>query len=342
MSKQHDYYKNGDSGAPDAITDGHGDVVLALCRVCGQAEAELEETCPGPKAKADKQRAARKVHPKITMGCVAAILGVSKSMTRKQVIRQMVREYHNAESEYVANIAAEYNDKMRQAAEVAFENQFKRNIIKVDIAKPLSKIMSSHPSMARSDQFEGMGLVFIRTPFGQRDIADKRDFKSLDDQPHMYAQMQIEMHLAGAKWGVFFQWAVCAQTAKVVHLDPEFVDRCMQQLGEFYEGVYKPETKNKDHLAPLLKEIDNERVRQMIQEYDDQAVIETNAKARKAEILEELKKAAKNDSAMLSGRKLLRIPTEGSISYSKAVKELLPDADLSKYRGAPSEKWTFE
>lgn len=291
--------------------------------------------------KAAAQRAARKKHPLITMGCVAAILGVSKSMTRAQVIRQMVREYHNAPSEYVENVAADYNNRMRETATTAFENQFRRNVIKVDIAKPLSKIMSSHPSMMRSDKFDGMGLVFIRTPFGQRDIADKSEFKSLDDQPHMYAQMQVEMYLAGAKWGVFFQWSVLAQTAKVVELDEPFVERCLEQLEAFYK-VYKEETKNKDHLSPLLKSIDNDKVRKMVAEYDDQCVIETNAKTRKAEILAELKKAAKDESAMIAGRKLLRIPTEGSISYARAVKDLLPDADLSKYRGAPSEKWTFD
>ena len=297
---------------------------------------------PEATEKAQAQRQARKVHPKITMGCVAAVLGVSKSMTRAQVLRQLVREYHNAPSEYVENIAAEYNERMRETAQTAFENQFRRNIIRVDVAKPLSKFLSSHPLMVRSEKQDGQGLVFIRTPFGQRDIACKSEFKSLDDQPHMYAQMQIEMYLAGATWGIFFQWSVLAQTGKLVPLDMPFVERCLEQLESFYEKTYKAEVKNKDHLAPLLKSIDNDKVRKMIAEYDDQCVIETNAKTRKAEILADLKKAAKDESAMMAGRKLLRIPTEGSISYSKAVKDLLPDADLSKYRGAPSEKWTFE
>jgi|GEM_PF-1198208 len=43
----HDLYQAGDLAAPDAIKDLHGDVVLALCKRCGQGEAELEATCPG-------------------------------------------------------------------------------------------------------------------------------------------------------------------------------------------------------------------------------------------------------------------------------------------------------
>ena len=43
--KQHLLYKNGDSDAPDSIKDSNGEIVLALCRVCGRGEAELDEPC---------------------------------------------------------------------------------------------------------------------------------------------------------------------------------------------------------------------------------------------------------------------------------------------------------
>lgn len=42
----HDLYKDGDPDIPDQIRDSNGDVTLALCRRCGQVEAELEEWCP--------------------------------------------------------------------------------------------------------------------------------------------------------------------------------------------------------------------------------------------------------------------------------------------------------
>lgn len=346
LGSPHSFYNDGDDGIPRDICDTHGSVVLSLCKICGQAEGDLEPACPGPKEgpkeKAQKQRAARKVHPKITMGCVAAILGVSPSMTRAQVTRQLVRQYHGAESEYVANIAAEYNEQMRDTACVAFENQMRRNLIRVDIAKPLVKHLSSHPIMVRSDKHEGHGLVFIRTPFGQRDIADKSLFKSLDDQPHMYAQMQVEMHLSGAKWGVFFQWAVMAQTAKIVELDAEFVGRCLDQLAAYYENEYKAEVKNPDHLEALLPSVDNKKVRDALAEYDELCISEDNIKSRKAELMAFLVSSAKDRSVMVCGRKLLKIEKQGAISYSAAVKKLLPGADLEAYRGKPSTAWKLD
>ena len=44
---QHDFYKTSDDDAPDAIRDRNGEVCLACCRVCGQAEIELTDYCPG-------------------------------------------------------------------------------------------------------------------------------------------------------------------------------------------------------------------------------------------------------------------------------------------------------
>lgn len=46
----HKYFNTGDPGAPEQIKDRNGQVVLALCKVCGQAEGELAFSCPGPKA----------------------------------------------------------------------------------------------------------------------------------------------------------------------------------------------------------------------------------------------------------------------------------------------------
>ena len=54
---EHDLYGAFDKDAPEAIKDGNGEVVLALCRICGMAEAQLDEysECPG----VDQEREAR-------------------------------------------------------------------------------------------------------------------------------------------------------------------------------------------------------------------------------------------------------------------------------------------
>jgi hypothetical protein len=36
---------------------------------------------------------------------------------------------------------------------------------------------------------------------------------------------------------------------------------------------------------------------------------------------------------------LTLVKKDGAVSYSKAIKALLPDADLEPYRGKPTEYW---
>ena len=48
---------------------------------------------------------------------------------------------------------------------------------------------------------------------------------------------------------------------------------------------------------------------------------------------------ADGKNADVHGRKLTLVKKQGSISYAKAIKELLPDADLEKWRGKETESW---
>lgn len=341
---QHDLIKTGDADSHRSIEDGHGCVVLAQCRVCGQAEGTLEAECPGPRKAVTTAealaKAPRKKLSRIAPGTIAAILGVSPSMKREAVVRDMVRSYHGAESEYVANIAAEYADQMRTTAERSFEDKFKLNIWRADPKKP-HKLIGGSQATIKSSKRDGMGLLYLRMPYGQRDAASPSDFKSINDQPHHFAQMQCEMLAAGVTWGVFAQWAVVGQRYDVVERDDEFLSSVTPQLEAFYDSL-KAELKNPLHLEPLRKVVDNEKARKIISEYDELDLAVTNAKARQAELLESLKGMADDRSIVVCGRLLTKSQTEGSISYARAIKELLPNADLSKYRGEPSTKWTFK
>lgn len=43
---KHQLWEKGDAGLPTVLTDRNGDVVLGMCRVCGQAEGDLADVCP--------------------------------------------------------------------------------------------------------------------------------------------------------------------------------------------------------------------------------------------------------------------------------------------------------
>ena len=46
--------------------------------------------------------------------------------------------------------------------------------------------------------------------------------------------------------------------------------------------------------------------------------------------------------AKIAGRSLTLVRKAGAISYAKAIKELIPNADLEKWRGKPSEYWVVK
>lgn len=45
----HILYETKDNNKPESICDSNGEVVLALCKVCGGAEGALPTNCPGRK-----------------------------------------------------------------------------------------------------------------------------------------------------------------------------------------------------------------------------------------------------------------------------------------------------
>ncbi len=45
---EHQLYKDGDPNIPEVLCDRDGRVALAQCKVCGQAEGDLEDSCPVP------------------------------------------------------------------------------------------------------------------------------------------------------------------------------------------------------------------------------------------------------------------------------------------------------
>lgn len=47
--REHVLYETRDADRPEQICDQNGEVVLALCRLCGKAECELDSECEDDK-----------------------------------------------------------------------------------------------------------------------------------------------------------------------------------------------------------------------------------------------------------------------------------------------------
>lgn len=267
---------------------------------------------------------------RITGSAIGAILGVSPFTKPKDVMRRMVRDANGCESEFVSNIATDYGTANEPAATLDFTLE-----TGLQVEETGFHVHPEHDWLGASpDGFVGDDAVIeIKCPYGKRNSSD---FASIHEQLHYMAQIQYEMYCTGRKKCYFFQWSPKGTMLEVVEFNQSFIDGTLPRLKEFYEQ-FLLELKNPEkHLAPLVKTID--ACKASIR-YEEALKAFNEAKEELEDAKEELIKLANGSKTVIGDFLVYPINKKGSISYANVVKDLLPDADLEKYRGNPSTSW---
>lgn len=269
---------------------------------------------------------------RVTGSNVAAIIGDDPYRTADDVLRQMVRDYHNAPSEYQDNPAMAWGRANEANAIAMFELDTGMEVEKCGFF-PYEDWLGASPDGLIDDDM----ILEFKCPYGIRNKPAPVPFMRLD-QTHYYGQVQIEMHCTGRKNAVFAQWATNGSVHEFVGYDPTWIAENLPRLREFYD-LYLSELDNPAHLEPKRKEINTQRTAQLIAEWDDMCEAEDRAEERKAEIMEALQEAAGYSDALIHGRKLTKVTKAGSVKYAEAFKALMPNADLKPFTGKSSEYW---
>ena len=275
---------------------------------------------------------------KITGSVAGAALGLNPYMTPMQLIRRMVREYHGLESEFTGNIATEYGTLHEPLAQMEFVTKHGYAVHEVGFyVHPDYAWLGASPDGIATNLNDQKYILEVKCPFGLRnDLLP--EFKSLEQQPHYYAQVQIEMACAGIKQAHFYQWNKYGDSLEIVTFNQEWFDDAIIKLLAFY-NCFLSEIDNPEHLNDLVKTIESKQATTLLSEYDQLGETIDNATQRQKEIIVELAKIANNKNAVINGRKFSQITRQGAISYAKAIKDLLPNADLTKYQGKPTSYW---
>lgn len=266
---------------------------------------------------------------------VGAVLGLDPNTSRDEAMRRMVRAYQGLPSEFVGNIATSWGTNHEEEAREAFEYDQSVN------AAPASFVV--HPTLpwlgASPDGYvRDYALLEIKCPFGLRDKSKPVPFKSIKDQPHYYAQMQIQMFCTDKIACYFWQWTPNDHVLEIVDFDPIWIEANLPKLEEFYQEFLAI---CDDGLEETL-DLDTPILRQRLAEYDDLAKQIAEAEARRKEILNALVFETAGQDAVICGRKLTKVEKAGSISYAKAIKILAPGANLEMWRGEPSTYWSLK
>lgn len=273
-----------------------------------------------------KQRTGR-----VTGSRAGAALGLSPWQSADDVLRAMVREYHGAPSEFTGNPATNHGNMHERAAMLCFMRKTGLHVEDCGFF-PYEDWCGASPDGLTDDG----GVLELKVPFGCR---DGKPFKTLAEQPHYALQVQLEMLATGRKHAYFAQY----RAPKGDPFSPDYVpedmliervelreDLPLAELRAFYDR-YLSELDNKAHLEPPRVIIDTDHAKHIInrmQEIDDALHnLEEEKKAHMAKLIE----MAGGKDALICGHKLTKTKDTTTVAYSKALKELAPNADLSKW-----------
>lgn len=270
---------------------------------------------------------------RVTGSVAGAILGLDPNTTREAALRRLVRDWHGAEPEFRGNIATRHGQAHEDGAIIDFQMETGLDVRPVGFLT-YEDWLGASPDGLTSDG----GVLEVKVPFGKRNDTEPV-FKTLAEQPHYYAQVQVEILCANALHGWFWQWSAHGTRLERVEIDQAWRDENLPRLKQFYDELMGAIRTPDDHLAPRRVVIDTLAASRLLREWDEMAEAEERARERKAAILDELVLMAGSSDAEVCGRKLTRVNRAGAISYAKALAELAPGADLEKWRGQPSSSW---
>lgn len=277
---------------------------------------------------------------RITASSVGAIMGLAPYATRADVMRRMVREYHNAPSEFSGNVATEYGTFHEEGAIAEFQMETGYTVTPAPFVK-LDDYFGASPD-GYIHTLLGDYLIEVKCPYGLRNGGE---FKSISDQKHYYAQIQIQLVCTGYDECYFYQWAPHGSMLELVQRDEEFLLKIADVCGKFYaDYLIEREFPNAaKYLEDNIKKVfDEKNLTALMEEYQALKRTQKDIEERQKEILAELVALTDEKGGSIAGHTLFKTEKQGAISYSKAVKELMPNADLEPYRGNSSMYWSIK
>ena len=273
---------------------------------------------------------------RVTPSRIGSIMGWSPYATKDDILREMVRQHHGAKSEFVTNIAVDYNKGSKALARHAYEMEVYKKV------KELVYFTTDQFGAAPDGLVGDDGILKIKCPFNKRKDA-KPIFTSIydDSLKHYMAQVQWNLYMSDRKWCDFFQWSPNGYLLERLERDEEMITLLWRTACDFHSEYQAALLNPEEHLEEKRRVIDTPTAQKMVTEWDELRDQIDQLTERKKALLEDFIALAKGGNAIIAGRQLTQVESKGAVSYAKAIKELLPDADLSPYQGKPSTSWRF-
>lgn len=278
---------------------------------------------------------------RITGSRVGAILGLSRYATRNDVMRELVREHFGAAREFAGNESTRYGQAHEPDALSEYEAKTGNLVLytgedQAFFVHPEHEWLAIHPDGITADG------VYCEVKCPHRARYTKPDDNYL-------AQVQLGMecarhHVKGFKdYAHFVIWREGEPIiVERVDRDPLWLSRNLDALQNFMSD-YAEIIADPKLAAPYLadKVRDDAEWRDAVDEYICAARDAKASKAREDAARSRLVGMAPQ-GAKGCGLQLIRVERAGTIRYADALKSMLPDVDLSPWRGKPSISYTIK
>ena len=267
---------------------------------------------------------------RVTGSRVGAVLGLNPYTTRDDVLREMVREALGAPREFVGNVMTQWGTDHEPEALARYSEQ--TGVFVEDagfVVHPQYLWLGVTPDGMVGDD----GMVEVKCPY-------RGTYTNFDGHPHYRAQVQLQLACTGRAW------CDCAVLDRAGNLhisrimaDPDWIARNLGVLQNFMDDYTDAIADPARHLTDKDRDDGEWAVAALTYRAACDAV--TAAETAKAAARDALLALAGESSAKGAGVTVTRSERAGSIAYAKAIKDLLPDADLSAYAGKPSVVFTI-
>ena len=273
---------------------------------------------------------------KITGSAVGAILGVNPYKKPAEVMREMVRSYHGLPNEFQGNPATYWGTSCEQIAIDQFE-LFHSEVPVEETGfhvNPVNTWLGASP-----DGLLGTSGVFeAKCPYGLRN-KENPEFKSLADQPHYAAQVQMEMYCSERDWAAFYQWSPNGDKLERVGANYDWIEENLPKLQAFYDSyLIERELPNAQmYLEDAHKVQNDQTITDLVTRHSSISEQIKELDVMKKDLLAEIIERCGERQSSINGHKLTKVERKGSINY-KEVPEL-DGVDLEFYRKSASSYW---
>lgn len=257
---------------------------------------------------------------KITGSIAGALLGLSPFKSQINAIKELKEPVEP--DQFVKDVIFNYGIQMEHHAIEMFKLETGYDVKETGFHVYQDWIGASPDGIVLNEQGDEIGLIEIKCPYSLRD-EENPVFKTAVEQPHYYAQMQIEMLSTGYSEAYFYQYANGKGALELIRRDNAWLSSNLPTLYMIWEAQF-------NNLRPLDYKT---------KEYFD---IDKQIKAldkRKKELMAEFKDSLNNKGGIIGNALLTMSSRKGSIDYKKAFKDR--NIDEEEYRKNEVSTWNI-